>query len=108
MSIIDGFIKHKQYIADANGDHHKVSNWTHASTVEMPDGSLLENFKSYKEVTQAQYDALPDTKLSDGVMYCITDSNTGNTSFVELTQAQYDALTPAQKNDPTKLYFITD
>lgn len=29
--------------------------------------------KSYKELTQAQYDALPSSKLTDGVLYCITD-----------------------------------
>ena len=29
----------------------------------------------HKEVTQAQYDALPDSKLTDGIMYCIKDSD---------------------------------
>lgn len=35
----------------------------------------VANIKSYKEVTQAQYEALPDTKLSDDVLYAIKDSN---------------------------------
>lgn len=30
---------------------------------------------SYKEVTQAEYDALPSTKESDGVLYCIKDAS---------------------------------
>lgn len=34
----------------------------------------VANIKSYKEVTQAQYEALPDTKLSDDVLYAIKDS----------------------------------
>lgn len=28
---------------------------------------------SYKELTRAEYDLLPDTKYSDGIMYCISD-----------------------------------
>lgn len=35
----------------------------------------VANIKSYKEVTQAEYEALPDTKLSDDVLYAIKDSN---------------------------------
>lgn len=35
----------------------------------------VANIKSYKEVTQAQYEALPDTKLSDDILYAIKDSN---------------------------------
>jgi hypothetical protein len=30
--------------------------------------------KSYKVLTQAEYDALPASKLTDGIMYCISDS----------------------------------
>ena len=42
MSVIPNtYVKYNNYIADANGDHRKVSTWTHASTVEMPDGSTL-------------------------------------------------------------------
>lgn len=33
---------------------------------------------------------------------------TGDLTAVELTKAQYDALTPAQKEDTTKLYMVTD
>lgn len=34
----------------------------------------VAEIKSYKEVTQAEYNALPSSKLSDGVLYCIKDS----------------------------------
>ena len=36
------------------------------------------------------------------------DDNNGGVEAIELTQAQYDVLTSAQKNDPTKVYFIID
>lgn len=37
------------------------------------DSNQVAQITSYKEVTLAQYIALPSTKTSDGVMYCITD-----------------------------------
>lgn len=43
--------------------------------VSVLDSQHIAQIKSYKEVTQAQYDALPSSKLTDGIMYCITDSN---------------------------------
>lgn len=39
------------------------------------DGLGNANITSYKEVTQAEYDALPSTKESDGVLYCIKDAS---------------------------------
>jgi hypothetical protein len=67
------------------------------------------------ELTQAQYDALPSSKLTDGVDYYITDTSkiikNGIEYFgdnaVELTQAEYDALSFEQKNNGT-LYVIKD
>ena len=38
------------------------------------DANKIAKIISYKEVTRAQYNALPDSKYNDGVMYCITDS----------------------------------
>lgn len=43
-------------------------------------GEIILNGKSYnsgmkyKEVTQAEYNALPSSKLTDGTLYCITDA----------------------------------
>ena len=42
--------------------------------VSVVDGNGDAQITSYKEVTQAQYDALPSTKESDGVLYCIKDA----------------------------------
>ena len=44
------------------------------------DENKVAQIKSYKELTQAQYDALPSSKLTDGILYCITDDgmNDGN------------------------------
>lgn len=39
---------------------------------------------SYKEVTQAQYEALPDTKLSDGILYAIKDGGQAVDGFPPL------------------------
>lgn len=127
-------------------------------------GSVLKELmqSGLKEMlTQAEYNALPSTKLSDNVIYYITDTSKiiingvvygsggsgasalidledvnisnptsgqvltydetndewinanssgggGTLTAVELTKAQYDALTSEQKNDPTKIYFVTD
>lgn len=64
------------------------------------------------ELTKAEYDALPDSKYSDGVTYFIKDaggSGGGSTGAgeMELTQAEYDAL-PDSKNTDGINYFITD
>jgi len=45
--------------------------------VSVLDADTIAQIKSYKEVTQAEYDALPSSKLTDGVMYCIKDSEFG-------------------------------
>lgn len=38
------------------------------------DSNKIAQITSYKEITQAQYDALPATKESDGILYCIKDA----------------------------------
>ena len=38
------------------------------------DSNHIAQIKSYKELTQAEYDALPSSKLTDDIMYCITDA----------------------------------
>lgn len=38
------------------------------------NSNLVANIKSYKEVTQAEYEALPASKTSDGIAYFITDA----------------------------------
>lgn len=41
------------------------------------DANHIAQIKSYKEVTQSQYDALPSSKTSDGILYAITDAGGG-------------------------------
>lgn len=42
--------------------------------VSVVDGNGDAQITSYKEVTQAEYDALPSSKESDGIMYAIKDA----------------------------------
>ena len=37
------------------------------------DENHIAQVPSYKELTQAEYDALPDSKYTDGILYCIKD-----------------------------------
>ena len=48
------------------------------------DEDKIAQIQSYKEVTRAQYNALPDTKYSDGIMYCITDGSNNITGYPPL------------------------
>lgn len=41
--------------------------------VSVVDANKVAQIKGYKEVTKAQYDALPSSKNSDGILYCIKD-----------------------------------
>lgn len=38
------------------------------------DSNKVAQIKSYKELTQAEYNALPASKTSDGILYCIKDA----------------------------------
>lgn len=79
----------------------------------------------FVELTQAEYDALPDSKLEDDVPYIVTDTDDfdayvmpyKNTTvgakldqtmnFVRLTKAEYEALPDSKLTDGV-CYFITD
>jgi hypothetical protein len=37
------------------------------------DENSIAQIKSYQEITKAEYDALPSSKLTDDILYCITD-----------------------------------
>ena len=41
--------------------------------VSVVDANKVAQITSYKELTQSEYDALPASKLTDGVLYCIKD-----------------------------------
>ena len=85
----------------------KVSEDT---TYYITDASVEGMFSSgIVKLTQAEYDALPESKYSDGVLYAITDGeNSGSVGKpVELTREQYEALGDSVLNDNI-LYAITD
>lgn len=48
--------------------------------VSVVDANHDAQITSYKEVTQAQYDALPSSKLTDGIAYFIKDAGGGGGS----------------------------
>ena len=79
-------------VTDVQVDGVSVVNQQGVAEIEMPtpptipvedvkvngesvvDGNKEAQIKSYKEVTQAEYNALPDSKLNDGILYCIKDT----------------------------------
>lgn len=52
--------------------------------VSVVNAQKVAKITSYKEVTQAQYEALPDTKLSDGILYAIKDGGQAVDGFPPL------------------------
>lgn len=55
--------------------------------VSVVDGNHDAQITSYKEVTQAQYDALPSSKLTDGIAYFIKDAPTPDTFLTVVSGA---------------------
>ena len=49
--------------------------------VSVVDANKVAQVFTHKEVTRAQYDALPDSKYSDGIIYCITDGGSSRSDF---------------------------
>lgn len=62
-------------ILEQSGDYYPVMD-VKVNGDSVIDGSRVAQIKSYKEVTQEEYNALPDSKKYDGIMYCIIDSTT--------------------------------
>ena len=65
------------------------------------------------ELTQEEYDALPDTKESDDTAYFIKDGEgggggSGDANIRALTQEEYDALPYDELMDENTLYLVTD
>ena len=73
-SVTDG----QALVYDAQNDVWVAGEAGQVDDVVMNGNSIVTNkvasFKNYKEITRSQYDALPDTKYSDDILYCITDS----------------------------------
>lgn len=80
------------------------------SVVENNNGGGSGNANIVK-LTQSEYNALPESKKSDGILYAITDgecsASGGSSKPVELTKAEYEALGDKVNSDGI-LYAITD
>jgi len=64
--------------------------------VSVVDGNKVAKITSYKEVTQAQYDALPASKLTDGIAYFIKDgggSGSGGSFLLVITADTGETVT---------------
>ena len=64
--------------------------------VSVVDGNKVAKITSYKEVTQAQYNALPATKLTDGIAYFIKDgggSGSGSSFLLVITAETGETVT---------------
>lgn len=66
--------------------------------VSVVDGNGDAQIVSYKEVTQAVYDALPSSKESDGVAYFIKDGHGSNSAVKESVIASVEQTLIASKN----------
>lgn len=69
------------------------------------DANNEAQIKSYKEVTQAEYQALPSSKLTDNILYCIKDS-AGADGFPPLIYSDEEREVGVWK-DGKPLYTIT-
>lgn len=52
------------------------------------DSNKIAQIVSYKEVTQAEYDALPASKLTDNILYCIKDKATADTTVAPVIYSE--------------------
>ena len=72
MAILSEHLRQTKTVTDANGDHIKLSRWTHADSVYLSNGLTLDESVVY--LKQADWDALGDEKYTNNVEYRITDA----------------------------------
>ena len=63
-----------EYVGNGGGSGSGNVDDVKVNGVSVVDANKEAQIKSYKEITQAQWEALPSTKLTDGIAYFITDS----------------------------------
>lgn len=63
----------KQYVDNNTGTGDVADVYENGVSV-VDETDKIARIKTHKEVTQAEYDALPDSKYTDGIAYCIKDS----------------------------------
>lgn len=93
--------------------HDKTGKLINGVVVIPQKISELENDEGYAPVemcTQAEYDALPDSKLTDGVLYFITDGKREEEKIVIefIGSRNYDELVLNANVDPNTIYFVKE
>ena len=115
MSISSGYDKFKDYHQTDDGSYKLTSRWTSSNTVELDDGStveekftetdskLSENTENIENLKNHTHET--DTTLS--VEGKAADAKAvGEAIGIEITQAEYDALSDEEK--ASGAYWITD
>ena len=85
MGILSGFLKTKKYRKTSDG-YKLQSEWTSSETVQYNNGLTLEESEVY--LTQAEYNALGDSKYTNNIKYYITDA--GITGDAPATKISYN------------------
>jgi hypothetical protein len=91
------YYKHSEALEDMDilfSKLPKVTNADNGKILQVNNGAWAKgDSDAYVALTQAQYDALPSSKLTDGKMYYITDQD-GNvvTQSPTITNADYEVL----------------
>lgn len=67
-----------EYLGGSSGGGGGNVDDVYVNGESVLDENKIAQVTSYKEVTLAEYMALPDTKLNDGIMYCIKDVGGAN------------------------------
>jgi len=62
-----------QYTGAGSGDGGGDVEDVYVNGTSVLDSNKIAQVKSYMELTESQYNALPASKLSDDVLYCISD-----------------------------------
>lgn len=56
--------------------------------VSVLDSNKIAQITNYVELTQAEYDALPASKLTDNILYCIKDQATADTTVAPIIYSE--------------------
>ena len=82
----DKFLKGDGTWTNAGGNGNVDDVYVNGTSVL--DSDKIAQITSYKEVTQAEYDALPASKESDNVLYCIKDKATADTTVAPIIYSE--------------------
>lgn len=80
VQVTDDSVNDKTIIDILGGGSGDVMD-VEVNGVSVVDGNKVAKITSYKEITQTQYDALPVTKLTDGIAYFVKDAPNNIFSF---------------------------